>query len=320
MSSKAPAAEETKNSAIEIDNEVWEDFRLSLWVRRLDLRILTHIDPFLGHPFDLAKTRLQAAALGAYTGAIDVVRKTLSRDGVTGVYRGMVPPLLGVTPIFAVSFWACDASKSLILALAPKRTSEKLSTAELAAAGFMSAVPMALITAPVERAKVLLQLQGRGGSEPQYKGVFDVMKHLYREGGIRSIFRELVQLSLVTDQVVPCPDAAGSSAGDLNLGAIMFAVGTAGVAMWSIAIPPDVLKSRMQSAPSGTYSQLPVLQEAPAPPRPTGRRLEPDLLDWELTSSHLELVKGGAAYASRICTLCIARSSTPKQSTTSSDQ
>jgi solute carrier family 25 carnitine/acylcarnitine transporter 20/29 len=33
---------------------------------------------------------------------------------------------------------------------------------------------------------------------------------------------------------------AGSSTGDLNLGAIMFAGGTAGVAMWSIAIPPDV--------------------------------------------------------------------------------
>jgi solute carrier family 25 carnitine/acylcarnitine transporter 20/29 len=77
----------------------------------------------------------------------------------------------------------------LILTLTPKRTSEKLSTAELAAAGFMSAVPTTLITAPVERAKVLLQVQGQGGSGPQYKGVFDVMKHLYREGGIRSIFR-----------------------------------------------------------------------------------------------------------------------------------
>jgi hypothetical protein len=77
-----------------------------------------------------------------------------------------------------------------------------------------------------------------------------------------------VQLLLVTDQVVPCKFISdirerwteltpfsyfaayevtkkalmptGSSAGDLNLGAIMFAGGTAGVAMWSIAIPPDV--------------------------------------------------------------------------------
>jgi solute carrier family 25 carnitine/acylcarnitine transporter 20/29 len=51
---------------------------------KADLHILTHVDPFLGHPFDLTKTRLQTAAPGAYTGAIDVVKKTLARDGVTG--------------------------------------------------------------------------------------------------------------------------------------------------------------------------------------------------------------------------------------------
>ena len=37
-----------------------------------------------GHPFDLTKTRLQTAPPGTYTGAIDVVKKALARDGVTG--------------------------------------------------------------------------------------------------------------------------------------------------------------------------------------------------------------------------------------------
>lgn len=37
-----------------------------------------------GHPFDLTKTRLQTAPTGTYTGALDVVRKTLARDGVKG--------------------------------------------------------------------------------------------------------------------------------------------------------------------------------------------------------------------------------------------
>jgi solute carrier family 25 carnitine/acylcarnitine transporter 20/29 len=73
-------------------------------------------------------------------------------------------------------------------------------------AGFLSALPTTLATAPVERAKVLLQVcqpsckiqrvtliiyqvQGQGGSGTQYKGVFDVVRHLYQEGGIRSIYR-----------------------------------------------------------------------------------------------------------------------------------
>ncbi|KAF5374789.1 hypothetical protein D9758_000435 [Tetrapyrgos nigripes] len=219
----------------------------------------------VGHPFDLTKTRLQTAAPGTYTGAIDVVKRALAKDGITGMYRGMVPPLLGVTPIFAVSFWAYDASKRLILTLTPNRKTETLSTPELAAAGFLSAIPTTAVTAPVERAKVLLQVQGQGGSEQKYKGVLDVMRHLYKEGGIRSIFRGagatvardgpgsaayFAAYEVTKKMVTP----AGSSPTDLNLSAIIFAGGMAGVAMWAIAIPPDVLKSRIQAAPTGTYS------------------------------------------------------------------
>jgi len=135
----------------------------------------------------------------------------------------------------------------------------------LALAGFLSAVPTTLITAPVERAKVLLQVQGQGGSEHKYKGVTDVLKHLYKKGGIRSIFRG-TGATLIRDGpgsaayfaayevTKKALTPAGSSPAELNLGAIIVAGGMAGVAMWSIAIPPDVLKSRLQSAPSGTYS------------------------------------------------------------------
>ncbi|KAL8689469.1 MAG: hypothetical protein Q9218_004862, partial [Villophora microphyllina] len=36
----------------------------------------------VGHPFDLVKVRLQTAEKGVYTGAIDVVRKTVAREGL----------------------------------------------------------------------------------------------------------------------------------------------------------------------------------------------------------------------------------------------
>jgi solute carrier family 25 carnitine/acylcarnitine transporter 20/29 len=38
----------------------------------------------VGHPFDLTKTRLQTAPPGTYTGAVDVVRKTVAKDGIKG--------------------------------------------------------------------------------------------------------------------------------------------------------------------------------------------------------------------------------------------
>lgn len=40
--------------------------------------------PLIGHPFDLTKTRLQTAAPGAYKGALDVVKKAVAQDGITG--------------------------------------------------------------------------------------------------------------------------------------------------------------------------------------------------------------------------------------------
>jgi Mitochondrial carrier protein len=34
-----------------------------------------------------------------------------------------------------------------------------------------------------------VEVQGQEGSSTQFKGVFDVIGHLYKEGGIRSIYR-----------------------------------------------------------------------------------------------------------------------------------
>lgn len=39
----------------------------------------------VGHPFDLVKVRLQTAEKGVYTGAMDVVRKTIAREGMARV-------------------------------------------------------------------------------------------------------------------------------------------------------------------------------------------------------------------------------------------
>ena len=58
----------------------------------------------VGHPFDLVKVRLQTAEKGVYSGAMDVVRKTVAREGaVRGLYAGVSAPLVGVTPMCMLS-------------------------------------------------------------------------------------------------------------------------------------------------------------------------------------------------------------------------
>ncbi|CAG8543412.1 20261_t:CDS:2 [Dentiscutata erythropus] len=214
----------------------------------------------VGHPFDLVKVRLQTAPEGTYNGTVDVVKKTVAKDGLRGLYRGMGPPLVGITPIFAISFWSYNLSKQIVYALTPNRKSQELSILEYTIAGALSAGPTTLVMAPVERIKVILQIQGQGG-EVKYKGPLDVIRHLYKEGGLSSIFRGTGATLLrdgpgsaayfgayeLTKRLLTPPDST------LNPAAVLFAGGMAGVAMWTIAIPPDVIKSRLQSAPSGQY-------------------------------------------------------------------
>ena len=60
----------------------------------------------VGHPFDLVKVRLQTAEKGVYSGAMDVVRRTIAREGLArGLYAGVSAPLVGVTPMCKSRSW-----------------------------------------------------------------------------------------------------------------------------------------------------------------------------------------------------------------------
>lgn len=224
----------------------------------------------VGHPFDLVKVRLQTADKGVYTGAIDVVKKTIAREGpVRGLYAGVSAPLVGVTPMFAVSFWGYGVGKQLIEAFSTVpvvNNTPQYSIGQISAAGFFSAIPMTLITAPFERVKVLLQIQGQKqlapGEQPKYKNGVDVVRQLYKEGGIRSVFRGSA-MTLARDgpgsaayfatyeyikRSLSPKDADGNATGDLSLPAVLTAGGAAGVAMWIPVFPVDTIKSRLQSA------------------------------------------------------------------------
>jgi solute carrier family 25 carnitine/acylcarnitine transporter 20/29 len=47
----------------------------------------------VGHPFDLVKVRLQTAEKGLYSGAMDVVKRTVAREGLARVRLSPGPRL-----------------------------------------------------------------------------------------------------------------------------------------------------------------------------------------------------------------------------------
>ncbi|KAF9696656.1 hypothetical protein EKO04_005245 [Ascochyta lentis] len=220
----------------------------------------------VGHPFDLVKVRMQTAEKGVYNGAMDVLRKGIAKDGlVRGLYAGVSAPLVGVTPMFAVSFWGYDLGKQLVTSVSTVENGQ-FSVAQVSAAGFFSAIPQTLITAPFERVKVLLQIQGQKnlapGEKHKYNGGVDVVRQLYKEGGIRSVYRGsamtlardgpgsafyFATYETVKRKLTPKDPVTGLP-GQLSMPAVMAAGGAAGIAMWIPVFPIDTIKSRLQSA------------------------------------------------------------------------
>jgi solute carrier family 25 carnitine/acylcarnitine transporter 20/29 len=142
----------------------------------------------------------------------------------------------------------------------------QLSISQISAAGFFSALPQALLTAPFERVKVLLQIQGQKtlgvGEKPKYSGGVDVVRQLYKEGGLRSVYRGsgatvardgpgcaayFATYEYIKRRLTPVDPLTGSPSGKLSLTAVMLAGAAAGIAMWISVFPVDTIKSRLQA-------------------------------------------------------------------------
>lgn len=217
-----------------------------------------------GHPLDTIKVRLQTMPKPGpnesplYKGTFDCAKKTVVKEGFLGLYKGMAAPLVGVAPIFAMSFLGYGLGKKI----QQKTNDEKLSLDQLFYAGAFSGIFTTLIMAPGERIKCLLQIQ-HGDAKPKYSGPTDVVKQLYKEGGIRSIYkgtcatllRDMPASGMYFMTYEGLQRLMTPEDGKLGLVSTIFAGGFAGIANWIVGMPPDVLKSRLQTAPEGTYKR-----------------------------------------------------------------
>jgi len=120
---------------------------------------------------------------------------------------------------------------------------------------------------PGDRIKVLLQIQGQSTAPPKYKGPIDCcMKIIKEEGLFKGLYKGTV-LTLFRDvpgsvayyaayEVIKKWLQRGDTSGQLSPVAVVSAGGLAGVANWIVSVPPDVLKSRFQTAPAGRYTGM----------------------------------------------------------------
>lgn len=69
------------------------------------------------YPINLLRTRLQAQGTYAhpytYTGFVDVLQKTIAREGYPGLFKGLVPNLAKVAPAVSISYFMYENLKSV---------------------------------------------------------------------------------------------------------------------------------------------------------------------------------------------------------------
>ncbi|KAJ3274191.1 hypothetical protein HK104_004154, partial [Borealophlyctis nickersoniae] len=150
------------------------------------------------HPFDLVKVRMQTTSSPtAYTSTLHAARTILAKDGITGLYRGVVPVLIGTPPVLATCMWAYYQGQLLASKLGGRRRKLQLSDTNLTPAlvntlslpqigfaGAFSALPTSFILGPAEQIKIRLQVQEQGS-----KSASQVIKEIVKEGGPKALFR-----------------------------------------------------------------------------------------------------------------------------------
>eukprot|EP01125_Pyxidicula_operculata_P001521 TRINITY_DN11384_c0_g1_i1.p1 TRINITY_DN11384_c0_g1~~TRINITY_DN11384_c0_g1_i1.p1 ORF type:complete len:298 (-),score=49.27 TRINITY_DN11384_c0_g1_i1:75-968(-) len=220
-----------------------------------------------GHPLDTIKVRFQTMQVvpgqkPPYSGVVDCAMKIIKGEGIVGLYRGMVAPLVGVTPMYALCFFGYSIGKWIFC---DENSFKDLDLVRIGLAGATSGIFTTPILAPLERLKCVLQVQNARQpveGEVRFKGPIDLGKHILSTGGYQSLFRGYMATNL-RDSVAsiayfsvyeylkryftPEGQSRPSVAGTLVAG------GLAGMANWLPAIPIDTLKSRLQIAPEGKY-------------------------------------------------------------------
>lgn len=214
-----------------------------------------------GHPMDTIKVRIQTMSspkpgtVAPFNGTLDCVRKTFEHEGLRGFYRGMLAPLIGATPVNAVIFFSYGAGVQLQTGASPTSV-DMLSYRQIGLAGMLAGFNSALINAPVERIKCLLQVEQGTSSTAKYKGFWDCTRKVFHDGGVRSLYRGVVATCMRDvpasgvyflgyewmKKNAPPSLQANPSVKTLAAG------GIAGILFWIVAIPADVIKSRIQTS------------------------------------------------------------------------
>ncbi|EAW23808.1 putative mitochondrial carrier protein [Aspergillus fischeri NRRL 181] len=227
----------------------------------------------VGHPFDTVKVRLQTSKEGHFKGPLDCVLQTVRKEGLSGLYKGATPPLVGWMVMDSVMLGSLTLYRRLLLenvfskpairSLTPfasyQPDPKTLPSFGHGIAGILAGTTVSFVAAPVEHIKARLQIQyAADKSKRMYSGPIDCLKKLLRTHGIAGLYRGLCATILFRSffffwwgsyDVLTrwMKNNTAMSAPVINF----WAGGISAQIFWLTSYPSDVVKQRLMTDPMG---------------------------------------------------------------------
>ncbi|KAG0318815.1 hypothetical protein BGZ99_005437, partial [Dissophora globulifera] len=210
------------------------------------------------YPLDMVKTRLQNQkpdSMGKlqYRGGLDCFRQLVAKEGVRGLYRGIGPNLVGITPEKAIKLAVNDFAREY-WAERTKVTEDKLAIQYGMLSGATAGLCQVIATNPMEIVKIQMQV---AGSQPLQPGEQrPTAMGIVRKLGLRGLYRgtpatllrdvpfSIIFFPLNSYLKLQGADKDGKAPFSVVLGAGL----AAGVVGASAVTPADVIKTRLQVA------------------------------------------------------------------------
>ncbi|XP_043073729.1 calcium-binding mitochondrial carrier protein Aralar2 isoform X4 [Puntigrus tetrazona] len=205
------------------------------------------------YPIDLVKTRMQNQRSSGsfmdelmYKNSFDCFKKVVRYEGFFGLYRGLVPQLLGVAPEKAIKLTVNDFVRGKTM----QRDGSVPLPAEILAGGCAGGSQV-IFTNPLEIVKIRLQVAGEITTGPRVSAL-SVIRDLGFFGlykGAKACFLRDIPFSAI---YFPCyahtKAALTDEDGRVGPGRLLLAGALAGMPAASLVTPADVIKTRLQVA------------------------------------------------------------------------
>jgi len=217
------------------------------------------------YPIDLVKTRMQNQRFTKesekiYKNSWDCFMKVVRGEGVRGLYRGIVPQLIGVAPEKAIKLSVNDLLRSLF-----RRPGGEVYFPLEVLAGGCAGASQVIFTNPIEIVKIRLQVQGEAkkfGVAP--KSTSTILEELglsgLYKGAAACLLRDIPFSAIYFPAYAKCKELLSDPKTGPSYLNLLTAGALAGVPAASLVTPADVIKTRLQveaRAGQHTYQNIP---------------------------------------------------------------